>query len=32
MLNATLWGVAAALGGFVTSMHRTHRAGLLLYT
>jgi hypothetical protein len=32
MLNATLWGVAAALGGFVASLHRTHRAGLLLYT
>jgi hypothetical protein len=32
MLNATLWGVAAALGGFVAWMHPTHRAGMLLYT
>lgn len=32
MFNATLWGVAAALGGFVASLHRTHRTGLLLYT
>lgn len=32
MLNATLWGVAAALGGFVASLHRRHRAGLLLFT
>lgn len=31
MLNATLWGVAAALGAFVASMHRGHRAGLLLF-
>lgn len=32
MLNATLWGVAAALGGFVASLHRSQRAGLLLFT
>lgn len=32
MLNATLWGVAAALGAFVASLHRAHRPGLLLFT
>ncbi|MGJ7441079.1 hypothetical protein [Aquipuribacter sp. MA13-6] len=32
MLNATLWGVAAALGGFVASLHRRSRPGLLLFT
>lgn len=31
MLNATLWGVAAALGGFVASLHRGCRPGLLLF-
>lgn len=32
MLNATMWGVAAALGGFVASLHPRHRTGLLLFT
>ena len=32
MVNATLWGAAAALGGFVASLHRTLRPGLVLFT
>lgn len=31
MLNATLWGIAAALGAFVASLHRSHRGTLLLF-